>query len=236
MKRQSRWLTWILAALLLLALPAQAGSIDALLQSFGMTQAEAQAFAAIVAEMGEDITDETIRAMLAEFEGQKLGEPLAGKTEDGVYTDPEGYAFPIPEGWTLQPSRIGGYIVLAGQPDEGGFTPTITVLSAAASDDSFLDKTQEEVDNLLVQSLKNYQPIALDDFQYQDVPARELVCMYGTDEDTMLMQYQLHFSHEGMAYIITMTTLAEEAAHDSALNTYDSFLAEFSFADAQGVG
>lgn len=236
MKKRLRCLALLLAALMALALPAGASSLGALMQEYGMTEAESQAFEALVAEMGATVSEEELRTLLDSLAGEdkSIGEPLPGTTENGVYTDPAGFSFPIPEGWTLQPSKIGGYITLAGQPDESGFTSTITILMVDQSADApFLTLTQEEIDALLSASLKNYQPIALDDFEYLNGPAREMVCMYGANEDMMLMQYQLHFTHDEQSYVITMTTLAEEAAHDSALDIYDTFLASFS---VQGGG
>lgn len=239
--RLSLWLV-LLLSLLLAAMPAQAAepaetAMD-LLESFGMTEAEAEAFAALAESMQGEVTEDDLLAMLeALIEDEATGQALPGQLVDGVYTDPGGYSMRIPEGWALQETLIGPAVVISGLADsESSFAPTITITVTGEVEDDFLAKTQEEIDALLSVSLPNYLPIALDDFEFLDIPAREMVCMYGANEASMLMQYQLHFNNQGKAFVITMTTLAEEATHEQTLDTYDAFLAEFLLLTGEASG
>lgn len=224
--------------LLMAVTPAYAQSTETmtdLLQSFGMSESESEAFAALAAGM-QDVTEEDLRAMLNDFMGEETGEKVPGELVDGLYTDPRGFSMKIPSEWTLQENLIGPTLVVSGPVNEMGFMSTITILIVEEEKSDFLTKTQEEIDTLLSPSLPNYLPIALDDFEFDELPAREMVCMYGASEESMLMQYQLYFNNEGKSFIITMTTLAEEAAHELALDTYDAFLADFVLLKGQGNG
>lgn len=228
----------LLLASLALALPVLATDTIAAdtLTEYGMTESEAEAFAALAQSIQGEITEQEIGELLTEYVGDATDQTLPGQQVDGVYTDPAGYSITAPVGWTLQETTIGPTVVITGPVGETGFMPTITVVAVEEVANAFLTKTQEEIDALLGESLPNYLPVALDDFDFLDIPAREMVCMYGADEETMLMQYQLHFNNQGKTFIITMTTLAEEAAHEEALDMYDTFLADFTLLTGQGIG
>lgn len=235
--RAKRWLLLVfLLVLLAAALPAKAEEdLAGKLASYGLTTPEIEAFSAMVAGAGQALTQEELLAMLEEFMAEGAGE-LAGQEKDGVYTDPNGYSFKVPEGWTLQPNQIGPTVMLTGPADDKGLMPTITVLATSQAEDDIMAQTQQQIDDGLKGVLPNYQFIALDEFDYKNLKAHELVIMYGTAEDTMLMQYQTYFQSKDRVYIITMTTRAEEAVHDRTLDTYDSFLTDFQIVESRGNG
>ena len=236
--RAKRWLLLVfLLVLLAVALPARAQQEDLTdkLASYGLTEPEIEAFSALIAGAGQTLTEEELLTMLEEFMAEGAGE-LAGQEKDGVYTDPNGYSFKVPEGWTLQPNQIGPTVMLTGPADDKGLVPTITVLATAQAQDDIMAQTQQQIDDSLKGVLPNYQFIALDEFDYKNTKAHELVIMYGTGEDAMLMQYQTYFQSKDRVYIITMTTRAEEAVHDRTLDTYDSFLTDFQIVENRGNG
>lgn len=201
----------------------------------GLSEEQMQALEAMLAQMEGEITPEQMQELITSFAEVGANTPLAGEVTDGVYMDPSGYSFAIPEGWTLLPNHVGLSVMLQGPlEDSGVFAPSISVMTLGEMEDDFLDKTQEEIDALLSASLENYQLTELNDFTFQDEPAREIVLMHGADEESMLVQYQLHFHNDGRAFIVTMTTLAEEAANDRALDTYEAFLSTFTIYTGEG--
>lgn len=205
---------------------------DALTEK-GFSPEDAAWIAAIVAEAGELSEAEALRlAEALEESGQAQG------TVTGVrYTHPQGFSFDMPEGWS-EKEEPGVSVLIAGPAYEGGFVPTISVQAVTlnAGADPFADVTQDALDTLYGEMLPNYLTIALDSFDFQGGKAHEFAFTYGPGEDTMLMQYQLFFSRNDTMYIITMTTLAEESAHDSALSVYDMLLESFQVEGQEGVG
>lgn len=233
----------LLLVLFVAALPALppalgqgAESLPALLEENGMTQGQAETFEALAGQIEDaalqtELADTIEALMEAGDGGQAVGEVI-----DGIYHDPNGYTFPMPENWTLQEKQVGPVVVLAGPSDGQALAPSITVLALDAPEQSLLKMTREDIEKLLSGSFENFQMIALEEFEIDGKPARELVCMYGADVSAMIMQYQTHFDYEDKAFVITMTTLAEEAAHDLALETYDALVAEFTIFEGEGNG
>lgn len=237
MKKLRVWLLALLAASLLCVPPAVAEeTFDALLAEYGITDDTAAAFQAYVEGLSEEITEADIRAMLESFASGGAGHPLGGKVEGGYYTDPSGLRFPVPDGWTLLSHRVGPAIVLTAPEATAGITPSIAVIAGIDAEDDFRGMTEEEITAFLGASLENFQFIALEDFDLHGMAAREVVCMYGAREDAMLMQYQTRFTAGEDTYIITMTTLAEEAVHDLVLGVYDAFVGEFQVPQNAGNG
>lgn len=218
----------VLAAVCLAAAGVLAESVEGLLEGIGLSPEEVKAFEVLTESMAGEASQDDLRSLLEQY-AQSGGQPIPGTLSGDVYTDDaNGFSAKIPPGWALQDMMIGPAIVITGPADTDGIAPTITISSDVSSQDNLMNKTKEEIDELLGQALANYMPIALDDFEFLGVPARELVCMYGVDESLMLMQYQLQFvSDEGRVFMVTLTTLAEEAAHEIALDTYDAFLMDF---------
>jgi hypothetical protein len=238
MESKNRLLAFLIATLIMVAMfaaPAQADWVSDMLVAYGLSNEDVAVFSSMVSELGESVTEAELQALITEILGDSQVQKLTGAMEGNRYIAPEGYSFAIPEGWKLLEEKFGVATVVAGQTDETGFMPTISVMMLEEEQPDFETNTQKEWDALLSQSLANYLFVALDDFPYLDATAHEFVCMHGEREDAMLMQYQLYFNKEGKAYLITMTTLAEEAAHDNALDAYDSFLAEFKISD-EGIG
>lgn len=234
MKRLSFLIAMLLTILMMLA-PAQAESLTDLLEGFGLTESDAEAFAGLVSQMGE-MTNEEISMLLTEFLGEGTASSVKGELIEDYYAHPAGFTLRIPEGWTLLEDQLGVTVMLMGPINEMKFAPTISVLVLSQPREDFDTLTLEAWDAYYASSLTNYLSIALDDFTFLDVDAHEFVCAHGNDESSMLMQYQLYFNKEERAYIITLTTLAEEAAHADALDTYDAFLAEFEVFSGEGNG
>lgn len=238
MTGKSRFAAMLVAMLMvtLLALaPAQADWLSDMLAGYGLGNEDVQAFSSLVSEMGAGMSEAEVQSLLKEFLGDTQAERAPGTLEGNRYTSPEGFAFTVPAGWSVLEDQFGVATVLSGAADEAGFMPTISIVVLGAERPDFVTNTREDWDALLGESLANYLFVALDDFPYLDVPAHEFVCMHGEREDTMFMQYQLYFNKEGRAFIITMSTMAEESAHEDALDAYDAFLAEFEVLD-NGVG
>lgn len=215
---------------------AEADWLSGLLTGYGLSDADVEAFSALIAEVGADMTQVDVEALLKEFLGDAAAASSPGKLEGDLFTSPSGFTMRVPEGWNLLEDSLGTSAVITGPTDETGFMPTITVVVLEEAQAAFDTNTKEDWDALLGTALTNYQSIVLDDFPFLDVPAHEFVCMHGDANDAMLMQYQLYFNKGGKAFVITMTTLAEEAAHDRALEAYDKFLADFSVQGPGGQG
>lgn len=235
MKAKRTLLCLCMLAVLCMALPAQADPVTDMLVEYGLTAPEAIAFLALYTGAGQPVTEESLKTLLQEFMAEGGGE-IPGLTQDGVYTDPNGFALKVPKDWVLQPNQIGPVVILTGPADETGMLPIISVLATAQAKDGVMDKTEEEIKASLGASLPNFQFIALDEFDYNGTKARELVVMYGAEEDAMMMQYETYFEANGRVYLVTMTTRAEEAVHDRTLETYDAFLADFKTHTDQGNG
>ncbi len=235
MKRLSFLLSFLLAVMLITT-SAFADPILDLLASSGLSDADAEAFKAIVEEMGDDLTEDQIKALMTEFLEAFTSQEEQGKVENDTFTHPDGFSFKIPEGWTVREDSMGVSAFLVGPVNEQGITPTISVTVLGESQPDFDTMKQEDWDAVLGTTLKNYQFVALDDFVFLDVPAHEFVCTHGDDLEAMLMQYQLYFNKNNKAYIITMTTLAEEAAHENALESYDMLLSDFTVQNDPGIG
>ncbi|MCL1964204.1 MAG: hypothetical protein FWF69_03985 [Firmicutes bacterium] len=234
-RRKGRLMAFLMAVMMVITFaPAQADWLSELLTGYGLSGDDVQAFSSLLSEMGNGMSETEVQALLQEFLGDGQAKKIAGTLEGDRYTSPQGFAFVVPSGWNLLENQVGVATVLAGEADATGFMPTIAVVVLEEERKDFDTLRQEDWDTQLGTVLANYLFVALDDFPYLDVTAHEFVCMHGEREDAMLMQYQLYFNKAGKAYQITMTTLAEEAAHDNALNAYDSFLAEFMVSDTQG--
>ncbi len=234
MKKFSFWIALALS-LMLLTSPVLAESITDLLTGLGATEQSIQTLQAVLAEIGETVTEDELGAMLDQFLGDASG-AAGGSMEDGVFTHPLGFSFPVPEGWSQLPEQLGMAALLTGPLDAQGFAPTIGVIVLGEARTDFDNFVQEDLDALLSETLPNYYFLALDSFTFLDVPAHEFVLMHGEDENALLMQYQLFFNKDDLAFIITLTTLAEEAAHDDALEAYDALLAGFDVFAGEGNG
>lgn len=237
MKRRSVWLAVLLAAALLFSAPAQAVSVSEIMEGFGLEEADAEVFAALMESVGGDMSQEEIHALLEGFLGDGEAQKVSGTLEGDMFVHPMGFSMKVPEGWTVLEEQLGLTVVLAGPVEEtAAFMPTICVEVLSQPQESFLTVTREELDAVMAPALSNYIFQALDDFEYLEVPAREFICMYGADEASMLIQYQLMFNKADKGFIITLTSLAGESEHDAALNTYDTFLTDFTVLEGEGNG
>ncbi len=226
----------LLLFLLLAVLPAQADAVAQMLARFGLSQSDAEAFAALMEETQGDLTDEEQAALLEDFLASAGEFRQKGTLEGDFYLHPLGFTLRVPSGWRVLEEQPGATVMLIGPGGEKQFAPTLSVLVLKGERPDFAAKTREEWDAYYGSVLHNYQSISLTALEYLDVPAHELVLTHGNDEASMLMQYQLYFNKDERAFIITLTTLAEEAADDSALEAYDSFLAQFTVLTGQGNG
>ncbi len=248
MKKLSFLMALLLAVMLVIPSAFATDTIDVpdtteVLKSFGLTDEEAAKFAAIIANVDESLSEEDFQALLAEFLTEEGAQTESGTLgSDGTFTHPAGFTLKVPEGWNVLEQRIGADVTMTGPSEEEKVAPVISVLVLDTPREELDTLKQEDYDTLYSKSLKNYQFVALDEFPYLDVTAHEFVCTYGDNPEAMMMQYQLYFNKDGRAFIITMTTLAEEAAHDNALTAYDTMLEEFttqagqSAQDGQGLG
>lgn len=215
-------LAWLFAALPLCAL---AESLPSLLGQLGLTGAQAEVFMAQLASQADTPDGQTVFEALSALAAADPTE-VASELIGNVYADARGFSAVVPEGWTVVPSA-GQTVAFQSAPDAGGFASTITVNLQPTADETFFDRSREEIDALLSRTLQHYRTIEWDAFSYQNLPAHELVCIFGADEASLFMQYQLSFVQGEDAYLITLTTLAEEAIHEEAVAVYDTFLEEF---------
>ena len=190
---------------------------------------EPGALSALFEQMTGEKTEQEILALLSEFIQNQKQNPSRqeGEIISGVYCHPLGFVFQIPEGYQVLQDPIGPAVHLIGPANEGGFTPTIHVLIHEEPQPDFDKLTQTKADAFFGSVLENYQFVSLDHYEYNGVMAHEFVCLHGTGEDGMMIQNTLCFNKEDKAYILTMTTLAEEATLECALLAYDFFLAGF---------
>ena len=198
------------------------------------------AISALTEQITGDMTGQEIQALVSEFIRNHTPSPQEGEIISGIYCHPLGFAFPIPEGYQVLQDSIGSAVHLIGPPDEAGFTASIHVLVCEEQPD-FEMLTQTKADRFFGSALSNYQFVSLDHYAYNGVTAHEFVCLHGTGEDGMMIQNTVCFNKGDRAYILTMTTLAEEATLEHALLAYDYFLAGFIAPDGtdeadQGTG
>lgn len=243
--RGGRRLAWLLAGMLILAWPcAQASGPSATPQAAATPMAterplsdeqEAEILAAL-AKAYPELKAEELSQALEDFYKEGTAGVVAGETVGDTYTDPNGFSMKIPEGWTLGAAQIGPMLTLTSPESQSGVTPSITVLVTIAPEGAEAQITRDSVEAQLSEALEGFHLVAVDAFEYAGMQAQEIVCMYGQPQ-RMLMQYQTHFSDETRQYIITMTTLAEEAMHDKTRDIYDAFLSDFTILEAsQGNG
>lgn len=225
---------WLLAlALLLAAAPALASAPP---EGYGMTAEQAQTFAGLLAGAAEAVLQAELDALLEQTTPDAEMQGLPGQMIDGMYYDPMGFDMAVPEGWTLLEHLVGPSVALTGPAAANGFVPSITVTASEDATGGYEALTQADFDALLTGVLENYQFQSLEDFALGEIAAREFACLYGPDAANMLLQYQLLFTANDRAYVITMTTLAEEDAQDAAMEAYDAFLASFSIFTGEGNG
>lgn|GEM_PF-2284193 len=225
-----RKLPLLLAFLLLLsssAAPAAAETTDSPAWANALGDADETVVRSMVERIGHDLSEDEKRLLFQAFTGE--GVASGGTVTQDIYSSPLGFSFQIPTDYLCEENGIGATVLLTGPADDEGFSTTISVQIFLAEQPLFATLTPEEIEPLFGQTLPNYHFVSMDDFEYRGVKAREFVFVHGASADSILMQYQLFFNREGKSYILTMTTLAEEAAHESALGIYDAFVTNFSF-------
>lgn len=217
-------LGWLVCAPFLCVAAEQ--TLPGVLGRLGMTDAQAGAFTAQLAAQDAPFDEASLAAALAELVSASE-EDVVFERIGSVYADSRGFSAMVPEGWTLHAPGVGGTVIFQGNADANGFAPAITVLLMPASDSSLFHLTREEIDEAFGQALANYRTLEWESLTFQEIPAQELVCVYGADDQLPLMQYQISFVQDDTAFLITMTTLAEETIHDETVAAYDTFLEEF---------
>lgn len=238
----SKWTAGLLACVcaLCLAFACAAETAPTAVPSPTPSVLDQQAMDALAAVFGQaypDLDETGQRAALDGFLAEGTAGVLAGEVKDGLYTDPNGFSFEVPEGWTLQSAQIGPVIVLTAPEAVLGVTPSIAVtVVIEPQDHSLMDMTNEDIEALLSPALPGFELISLDSFDLHGTQAREMMCMYGTAEDAMLIQYQLYFTENNRLFIITMTTVAEEASYAQVLDIYDAFVADFTVLTQEATG
>jgi len=225
-----------LLALLLFLLPAAVLAVeetaDGPARTHGLSEADEAAVSGMIDRIGRDLSEDQKRALMQAFAGDAAAP--GGTVVGNAYSSPLGFSFQIPLDFVCAENELGATVLLTGPANAAGYSMTIAVQAFAVEQPLFDSLTPEEIEPLFGQALPNYHFVAMDAFEYQGAKAREFVFVHGASEDAILMQYQMFFNREGKSYIITMTTLAEEAAHESALGIYDAFVSNLSFGAVHG--
>ena len=225
----------LLLALLLLLLPAAPFAVaetpGGFMAAHGLSEADAAAVTGMVEKVGRDLSEEEKRALFQAF--VQGAASAAGAISPNIYSSPLGFSFQIPMGFECAENKLGATVLLTGPGNSAGFSTTIALQVFPGEQPLFDTLTPAQIEPLFKQTLPNYHFVSMDEFDYQGAKAREFVFVHGASEHAILMQYQMFFNREGKSYIITMTTLAEEAAHESALGIYDAFVSNLSFSGSQ---
>ncbi len=225
MKRLSCWMA-LLLVMLAAVLPAQADMTSEILENFGLTQTEADAFAALVEEKGTALTATDILTLLGSFPDEDMAPE--GTLLGNVYTDPNGVTVQVPEGWHVLEERMGMTVMLMGPADETtGFAPTIGVLVLDEPNPEFDTADQTYWDSFYGLFLENYRCVSFEESTYQDTTAHTLTLTYGQPQEAGILQRQMYFNKNDRAYVITLTALAKEEAQADALEVFEEFLAGF---------
>lgn len=194
--------------------------------------AEAEALTALFEQITTDMTEAEIQALLSELNKNQSPVKQEGEIVGDTYFNPIGFSFKIPDGYQVLQDQFGATVHMVSPFSKSGFAPTIQVLVYGESLPDFENLTQKKVDTYFGSLLLNYQFVSLDHYIYNNVTAHEFICLHGASEDDMMVQHSLCFNKGDKAYILTMTTLAEEATLQHALNAFDTFLEGFDASDA----
>lgn len=148
MKRLSCWMA-LLLVMLAAVLPAQADMTSEILENFGLTQTEADAFAALVEEKGTALTATDILTLLESFPDEDMAPE--GTLLGNVYTDPNGVTVQVPEGWHVLEERMGMTVMLMGPADETDWAlrPTTACWSWTAPTQEFDTAEPDVLEQLL---------------------------------------------------------------------------------------
>jgi len=207
-------------SVLLAVLTALSGASAAFAQEEEMQTDE---IIGVIGEQWTEISADEIEALADEY----TGDGSAGTLQDQVYTHASGLRFVIPENWTLYSDIPATTVMLRGETDDTGFSPSISVLMVEEEMQELLQLNEDNVDEYYGKTLKGYQRLLFDRFDYRTSTACEIGILYGETEESMLIQYQFFFMENGCTYLITMTSRADEEAYLNTLDTYDLFLADF---------
>ena len=211
-----------LLAVLSLILTASASTSDE-----NPSSTDQDMLAAFFEKVTDGMTEKEMQALLFEIIAKKEPTPQAGEIVSGYYFHSLGFFFPIPEGYRVLEDTLGATVHLIGPAEDGGITPSIHVLALDAPQLDFEMLTQTKTDAFFGAVFSNYQFVSLDHYKYNGVMAHEFVCLHGASDDGMMIQNTLCFNKGDKAYILTMTTLAEEATLEYALLAYDVVLSGF---------
>jgi len=187
----------------------------------------ADTLSALMEQITEGMAEGEMQAIVSDFLKNQSPLPQEGEIVSGFFVHPKGFSFPIPDGFQVLQDSVGADVQLIGPMTESGFNPTIHVLAFDEPQPDFAMLTQAKVDAFFASMLSNYQFVSLDHYEYNDVMAHEFVCLHGASDNGMIIQNALCFNKGGKAYILTMTTLAEEATLEYALLAFDFFLTGF---------
>lgn len=215
------------AALLVILLACTPAFAESAMDGTAAYMNEAGILAALFEKITSDMTEEEVQAILSDFVHDIVAAPQAGTITGDVYTHPAGFSLRVPEGYRVLSDQLGATVHLIGVMEDSTYAPSIQVMVYDVPQPDFEYLTQQKVDSYFGPIFPGYQFISLDHYEYLGVSAHEFVCLHGSREDAMMIQYSLCFNKGDKAYILTMTTLAEEAAHQNALEAYDFFLAGF---------
>lgn len=216
-----------LLGILLAVMPVMAQLASGETVDPALSASDSNALAALFDKITSDMTEDDVRALLSDFIEDTAESPQVGTIIGDQYTHPQGFTFRIPQAYRVLSDQLGAMVHLVGPANDNGFTPSIHVMVYDAPRPDFENLTEQRVNAYFGPILANYQFVSLDHYEYLGVSAHEFVCLHGTDDETMMVQYSLCFNKGDKAFILTMTTLAEEAAQKDALEAYDFFLAGF---------
>ncbi len=230
--------TAILVSLVLMLANAAAfaDTTQDLLKGFGLTEQDLQQFQTILAGLDENTSQQTVLALLGTMLNKDLPEGMTGTLEGDLYTHPLGFTMTVPEGWKLVEQPLGVSAMVITDPDENGFSDTISVLALTEERGDFETMTRETVEALFTQSLTNYQFQSFESFDYQDAPAHEFTLAHGEGTSPTLYQRLLMFNKDGKAFLITMTTRNDEEQRATAEAAYGAFMAGFTVFTGEGNG
>jgi len=94
--------------------------------------------------------------------------------------------------------------------------------------------TQTEIETFMTLSLANYEFLSLESVSFRDAAAHAFTLRHGEDTASRMFQRQLLFNKDGQAFLITLTTLAEESSEQAAEAVFEDFLNDFVIDEGNG--
>lgn len=155
-----------------------------------------------------------------------LGSPYReGLLLDTTYLHRKGFAFELPEGFTLREEYQNAAIMLLGTADWRDFQPNISI-KLLDRDEDLLDMGREQIEELYRHSIAQYQPGTFDYIDHDGVEMLALTYTQGRGDKQLYFQQAL-FNAAESCFIITMTTTSAEA--EAADKVFADFITSLTF-------